>query len=84
MLNFHPDIYRWLFDHYTQDNETVRQVYGFLIVAGVIEAHTYPSNAKYHMNLEGISMEILARSVTPERFNENARREVEHLFKMEN
>lgn len=83
MLNFHPDIYRWLFDHHTHDNETIQQVYDFLVVAGVIEAHAYPSNAKYHMQLEGIPIETISRSVEPERFNENARREVEHLFQME-
>jgi 4-hydroxy-tetrahydrodipicolinate synthase len=83
MGNFHIDLYRWLFDHYKTEPEKAREISDFLTAAGLMETRAYPVSAKYHCNLEGVSMGLHTRARDKSVLNENARRETESLFRLE-
>jgi len=83
MANFHIDIYRWLYDHYREDEKLAREVSDFLTVSAVVEPRSYPVNAKYHCQLTGFDMSIHTRSRSVSLLNENGRLEIESLLRME-
>jgi 4-hydroxy-tetrahydrodipicolinate synthase len=83
MANFHIDIYKWLYTHFKTEPELAREISDFLTLAAVSEARAYPVNAKYHFNLSGVPMGIHTRSRDTAALNENARREIESLIRME-
>jgi 4-hydroxy-tetrahydrodipicolinate synthase len=83
MANFHIDIYKWLYLHYAEDPVLARKVSDFLTVAAIVEARTYPTCAKYHMNATGIPMSLTTRSRNVADFNENAVHEVDSIIRME-
>ena len=63
MCNFHPELYAWLCDHYESDPETAEDVQALLGTIGFTEGGLpYPLTAKYHMCLEGIETENIARN----------------------
>lgn len=84
MANFHPDLYKWAFDHKDSDPEKARMVAHFLTAAGMIEMRAYPVSAKYHQSLAGVPMEIFSRSGDVTKLDKNARGEVESLIALEN
>jgi 4-hydroxy-tetrahydrodipicolinate synthase len=52
MNNFHPDLYRWLFDHGREHPELARELDTFLVLAAMCEPMGYPKLAKaYHVRL---------------------------------
>lgn len=61
MANFHPRLYIWLCEHYSEENaEKVSRV---LTMNALIERQLYPVNAKWHLqNLEGLPMQIYSRN----------------------
>ncbi len=83
MANFHIDIYRWLYDHWREDEEMARRVSDFLTVTAVTEARAYPINAKYHLDQTEIPMSLVTRSKPVSLLNENARHEIHSLIRME-
>jgi 4-hydroxy-tetrahydrodipicolinate synthase len=84
MGNYHIDLYRWLYDHFDDENEKCQELADFLTLAGVMEARAYPISAKYHFSLMEIAMGLHSRTKDKNIFNENARLETESLFRMEN
>ncbi len=63
MCNFHPRLYSWLCHHYAEEPEKAEQLQALLGTFGFTEGGLpYPLTAKYHMNLEGIPTENLARN----------------------
>lgn len=83
MANFHIDIYKWLYEHWREDEEQARRVSDFLTVAAVAEARAYPVNAKYHLDQTEIPMSLVTRSKPVSLLNENARHEIHSLIRME-
>jgi 4-hydroxy-tetrahydrodipicolinate synthase len=83
MANFHIDVYKWLYANFKAEPELAREISDFLTLAAVIEARAYPMSAKYHFNCTGLPMSIHTRSRDKNLLNENARREVESLIRME-
>ena len=83
MANFHIDIYKWLYSNFLDYSELSQEVSDFLTVAAVSEVRAYPINAKFQKNLTGVPMKLHSRTRGPEWLNENARREVESLIRME-
>ncbi|GHV36843.1 dihydrodipicolinate synthase family protein [Spirochaetia bacterium] len=83
MANFHIDIYKWMYTHFTSEPELAREVSDFLTVAAVSEARAYPVNAKYHQNLVDVPMGLHTRSKDKSILNENARHEIDSLIRME-
>jgi 4-hydroxy-tetrahydrodipicolinate synthase len=84
MANFHPDLYKWCFDHKDSDPEKARLVADFLTAAAMIEMRIYPCNAKYHQNLVDVPMNVFARSADCSKLDKNAKGEVESLIHLEN
>jgi 4-hydroxy-tetrahydrodipicolinate synthase len=83
MANFHIDIYKWLYVRFKTEPELAGEVSDFLTLAAVIEARAYPMSAKYHLDITGIPMSLHTRSKDEKLLNENARREVESLVRLE-
>lgn len=84
MANFHPDLYKWCYDHKDSDPERARLVADFLTTAAMIEMRIYPVSAKYHQQLVDVPMNVFARSVDYTKLDKNARGEVESLIALEN
>ena len=49
MMNFHMDLYDWLWRNWQSQPEKARHVQDFLTVFSEIERQYYPVNAKYHL-----------------------------------
>lgn len=79
MANFHSDLYVWLCENFQKDPKKAELVQDFLGLASVIECQCYPVNAKYHMNLEGVEMELLSRSKNMNELTSSRKAEVEQL-----
>lgn len=84
MANFHPDLYKWCWDHKDSDPERAKLVADFLTTAAMIEMRIYPVNAKYHQQLVDVPMNVFSRSADCTKLDKNARGEVESLIAMEN
>ncbi len=62
MANFHPEIYKWLFDH--QHHPQSELVQAFLSTAAFTEVLSYPATAKYYLReYEGVEIEPYSRVV---------------------
>jgi len=61
MANFHGDMYEWLCQNFDKDPEKAAVVQDFLGLASVIECQLYPTNAKFHMQLEGLNINLFSR-----------------------
>jgi 4-hydroxy-tetrahydrodipicolinate synthase len=83
MGNFHIDIYKWMYTHFKERPEEARELSDFLTLAAICEPRAYPVNAKFYCGLTGIPMNIHTRSKDTSILNENARREIESLIRME-
>lgn len=84
MANFHPELYKWVYDHKDSDPEKAQLVAHFLTTAAMIEMRVYPVSAKYHHQLAGVPMSLVTRSNDVNKLDKNARGEVESLIVMEN
>lgn len=63
MANFHPELYVWLCENYEKFPEKADRLQEFLgTVAFTEQGLPYPLSAKYHMCLEGIPTENIART----------------------
>lgn len=61
MTNFHADLYVWLCAHWQDEPVKAEKVQALLTAMSMYESF-YPGNAKYHMNLVGIPMQISSRT----------------------
>lgn len=84
MANFHSDLYAWLCANYEKEPEKAQLVQDFVGAASVIECQCYPVNAKYHMNLEGVKMNIFSRSKDMAELTGSREIEVEELYRLTN
>nr|WP_295469383.1 dihydrodipicolinate synthase family protein [Mesorhizobium sp.] len=48
MLNFHPDLYRWIQDHGAEHPDLAEELAPFLVLAAMSEAFGYPKLAKHY------------------------------------
>lgn len=64
MTNLHPDLYRWLQDHGTQDPEFAEELSTFLVLAAMCESMGYPKLAKIHHQRLGTFTHAGSRAVT--------------------
>ena len=62
MANFHPEIYKWLFDN--ADKKEVDIVQAFVCMTAFTESLAYPATAKYYLKTyENIDIEAISRAV---------------------
>jgi 4-hydroxy-tetrahydrodipicolinate synthase len=63
MANYHPELYAWLCANYEKEPEKAEALQCLLGTVGFTETGIpYPLTAKYHMCLEGIKTENIARN----------------------
>lgn len=79
MANFHADLYSWLCTHYEKDPKKAQVVQNLLGFASVIECQFYPVNAKYHLGLEGLNINLFSRVQDFSQFSTNRQMEVEQM-----
>jgi 4-hydroxy-tetrahydrodipicolinate synthase len=82
MANFHPWLYRWLFDNSHSSAEAVQQVQDFLGFASVVEHQCYPVNAKYHLRISGVPIEVSGRTSNARRFDDAMARTIEQMKRL--
>lgn len=74
MANFHPELYVWLCENYKKEPEKAEKLQNLLGIVGFTEnGLPYPLTAKYHMCLEGISTENIARNRKSEELTDYAK-----------
>lgn len=82
MANFHPGLLVWLFENYnTEKAETISDI---LSMSAFTESPAYPCTAKYYLNLEGIPMDIYARSADHKNLTSYQRLIVEQMYHLNN
>ena len=80
MMNFHMELYRWLWENWRAQPERAEQVQAFLTVFSEIERQYYPVNAKYHLKeIEGVLDSAFARVKPESGLTETFRDEVRQL-----
>lgn len=62
MANFHPDLYVWLVENWEKESERAEMLQSFLGMASLAEGQKYNINAKYHLQLEGLPVELYSRT----------------------
>jgi 4-hydroxy-tetrahydrodipicolinate synthase len=70
MANFHPWLYRRLFDTFRDTSETVDRIQDFLGFASVVEHQCYPVNAKYHLRISGVPVHVSGRTPNADQFTD--------------
>ncbi len=61
MANFHASLYVWLCNNFEKEPQKAAVVQDLLGLASVIECQLYPVNSKYHMQLEGLDINLFSR-----------------------
>ena len=84
MANFHPHLFRWHFDNFATNTPLVLESAELVSVTSLIERQFYPVNAKYHMMLKGIKMELYSRAGDHKQFTLSEQLEVEHVESLVN
>ena len=80
MMNFHMELYRWLWENWRAQPERAEQVQAFLTVFSEIERQYYPVNAKYHLKeIEGVLDSAFTRVRPESGLTETFRDEVRQL-----
>lgn len=80
MMNFHMDLYRWLFDNWQNAPEKAEDLQSFLTLFSEIERQYYPVNAKYHLTtIEHVLESWYARTIPAEGLTETFRDEVRQM-----
>lgn len=83
MANFHAGLYAWLCANYEKEPERAQEMMNFLGAASMTECQVYPVNAKYHMNLIGVPMELTTRMKDPALLTGSKRLEIEQFYACE-
>lgn len=84
MLNFHPELYRWLCRNSGQASEKATALQNFATVASLIELQMYPVNAKRHLQLDGVEISLVSRAKPFRQFGALADRETQALYDLWN
>lgn len=80
MANYHPKLYVWLCKNFNTQPEKAKLIQSFTGTAGFTEVGLpYPLTAKYHMCLEGLETENIARNRKSEELTDYVRMCVEQM-----
>ena len=79
MANFHGDLYTWLCNNYQKEPKRAEVLQDLLGFASTIECQMYPVNAKYHMELEGLNINLFSRVQDFRKFSPSRQMEVEQM-----
>ena len=79
MANFHPELYRWLYENYNADPRRAERLSAFLSVASICECRNYPDCAKYYMGKSIPGMELYSRKFRQKEIPESIRMEISSM-----
>ena len=82
MANFHPELYVWGIEHWRQGGELVEEAFDMIGFASLAERQLYPMNAKYHMQLKGIPIQLLTRANNSRLLSSSEKMEIEQLYRV--
>lgn len=80
MANFHPDLYVKLCRDYAKEDLT--ELSDALTIMALIERQYYPVNAKYHLQQEGLPLDLHTRTKDAKGLSITFRKEVQMLERM--
>ena len=83
MANFHAGLYAWLCANYEKEPVRAQQMMNFLGAASLTECQVYPVNAKYHMNLVGVKMDLMTRTKDASLLTGSKKLEIEQFYMCE-
>ena len=69
MANFHPSLITWLCNNFEKQPQKAEMISNLISMCGFTEGPAYPCTAKYHLNKNGIKMELISRSCDIKRLN---------------
>lgn len=82
MANIHPEFYRYLFDHYQEDDQ-IGDLQSYLTLAALIERQVYPTNAKYYLQkFENLPIETYSRVQDNSLLGATQKKEIADLARM--
>ena len=85
MMNFHPELYTWLVNSWSEQPDAARLVQDFLTAFYFIELQVYPVNAKYHLQtVEGVLQSTFTRTKSDTLLSATGRAEVDQLNRAAN
>ncbi|NLB41404.1 MAG: dihydrodipicolinate synthase family protein, partial [Clostridiales bacterium] len=76
---FHPDLYVWLINNWQKEGDKAEMLQNFLGIASLAEGQKYTINAKYHLQLEGVPVELYSRTRDYKEFGKSDRMLVRQL-----
>lgn len=82
MANFHPRLYVWLCDNYSENPACAEKVSNLLTMCSLIENSNYPVNAKYGLQKLGIGLTLNSRKVSWQALTPAQRMEVDQLLRL--
>jgi len=62
MANFHPKLYKKMYNLIGKDDKAAEELMEFLTMASLVENQNYPRNAKYCLNLNNVAMSTVSRN----------------------
>ena len=83
MANFHTRLYAWLCKNFDKEPERAEEMMAFLGAASMVECQVYPVNAKYHMNLMGVKMDLMTRTKDAALLTGSKRLEIDQFYACE-
>ncbi|MBT3273153.1 MAG: dihydrodipicolinate synthase family protein [Spirochaetales bacterium] len=79
MANFYPEIIAWLFSNWRDDAVAAEEMQAFIGAGSLAERQSYPINAKYYLQLEGVFRNQNSRIPGREALTAPQRLEIEQL-----
>ena len=79
MANFHADLYSWLCANFEKEPKKAEVLQDLLGFASTIECQMYPVNAKYHMELDGLNINLFSRVQDFTQFAPSRQMEIEQM-----
>ena len=82
MVNFHPALYRWLYENYLNHPREAKLLSDVLTMCSLIENSNYPVNAKYAMQRMNLPFDLMTRKLDASNLTYAQRLEVEQLISL--
>lgn len=79
MLNFHPELYRWMMKNWNEDRQQAEQMQQLMTVTAHIERQCYPRSAKYALGRRGVPIGQACRRESADEWCASCERSVEDM-----
>lgn len=79
MLNFHPELYRWMMDNWNEDRQMAERMQQLMTITAHIERQCYPRSAKYALGRRGVPIGPDCRRENADEWSLSCERSVEDM-----